>query len=95
MDNKESYHLPVQTCPRCGLSACIGLMCVDCRYRKHDTQIPIKYDHCYNLSADHGNLCKCTPKQLERFYRLREADLERLAHQIRTIIKLKTGEIHG
>ena len=89
-DNR--YHLPVQICPLCGHTACWGIRCNDCRYRLYDEVE--NYDHCYNL-GDGDVYCNCTPKQLERFYKLREADLERLAHQIRTIIKFKTGEIHG
>lgn len=93
MSDEQRYQMPVQICPRCGLSACTGILCSDCRYRKYDTYG--QYDHCFNLSTDPGKLCQCTLDQLEKFYKLREADLARLAHQIKTIIRLKTGELHG
>ena len=93
MDNERSYHLPMQICPRCGYTTCQGIDCSDCRYRKFDEFK--KYDHCFIIGKSHDKYCNCSINQLEKFYRLREADLERLAHQIRTIIKFKTGEIHG
>jgi len=36
MSDERRYRIQVQMCPRCGLSACRGIDCSDCRYRKYD-----------------------------------------------------------